>query len=86
MKDFPGSWAEYRVFEGGILQVHHRISTPDALAWTDSAGRCSPAPIRLRLRSPRGPLFRYTAAVRRVAATKSAISPIMRVSSKSLGV
>ncbi|MGH9157151.1 MAG: metallophosphoesterase family protein, partial [Acidimicrobiales bacterium] len=22
VKDFPGSWAEYRVFEGGILQVH----------------------------------------------------------------
>jgi predicted phosphodiesterase len=35
VKDFPGSWAEYRVFEGGILQVHHRISTPDALAWSD---------------------------------------------------
>jgi predicted phosphodiesterase len=35
VKDFPGSWAEYRVFEGGILQIHRRISTPDALAWTD---------------------------------------------------
>jgi Icc protein len=35
VKDFPGSWAEYRVFEGGILQVHHRISTPDALAWSE---------------------------------------------------
>jgi 3',5'-cyclic AMP phosphodiesterase CpdA len=35
VKDFPGSWAEYRVFEGGILQVHHRISAADALAWTD---------------------------------------------------
>ncbi|MEY2448190.1 MAG: 3,5-cyclic-AMP phosphodiesterase [Acidimicrobiaceae bacterium] len=35
VKDFPGSWAEYRVFEGGILQVHRRISTPDALAWTE---------------------------------------------------
>jgi predicted phosphodiesterase len=34
VKDFPGAWAEYRVFEGGILQVFHRISTPDALAWT----------------------------------------------------
>jgi predicted phosphodiesterase len=35
VKDFPGSWAEYRVFEGGVLQVHRRISTPDALRWSE---------------------------------------------------
>ena len=35
VKDFPGAWAEYRVFEGGILQVFHRISTAEALAWTE---------------------------------------------------
>jgi 3',5'-cyclic AMP phosphodiesterase CpdA len=35
VKDFPGSWAEYRVHEGGVLQVHHRISSPDALAWSE---------------------------------------------------
>jgi 3',5'-cyclic AMP phosphodiesterase CpdA len=35
VKDFPGTWAEYRVFEGGVLQVHRRISTPEALAWSD---------------------------------------------------
>jgi 3',5'-cyclic-AMP phosphodiesterase len=35
VKDYPGTWAEYRVFEGGILQVHRRISTPEALAWTE---------------------------------------------------
>jgi predicted phosphodiesterase len=34
-KDYPGVWAEYRVYEGGILQVVNRISTPEALAWTD---------------------------------------------------
>ena len=34
-KDFPGAWAEYRVFEGGILQVMHRISAPEAINWTD---------------------------------------------------
>jgi predicted phosphodiesterase len=34
-KDYPGAWAEYRVFERGILQVMHRISAPDALDWTD---------------------------------------------------
>jgi 3',5'-cyclic-AMP phosphodiesterase len=35
VKDFPGTWAEYRVHEGGIMQVVHRISTPDALAWSE---------------------------------------------------
>jgi hypothetical protein len=35
VKDFPGTWAEYRVHEGGILQVHHRISAPEALAWSE---------------------------------------------------
>ncbi|MHB8671650.1 MAG: metallophosphoesterase family protein [Acidimicrobiales bacterium] len=35
VKDYPGSWAEYRVHEGGILQVHRRISRPDALDWTE---------------------------------------------------
>ncbi|MCU1496073.1 MAG: hypothetical protein JWM47_26 [Acidimicrobiales bacterium] len=35
VKDYPGTWAEYRVHEGGVIQVHHRISTPEALAWTE---------------------------------------------------
>jgi 3',5'-cyclic-AMP phosphodiesterase len=35
VKDFPGSWAEYRVYEGGILQIHRRISAPEALDWTN---------------------------------------------------
>lgn len=35
-KDFPGTWAEYRVYEGGVMQVVHRISSPDALAWSES--------------------------------------------------
>jgi hypothetical protein len=35
VKDFPGSWAEYRVFDGMVLQVHRRISTPAALDWTE---------------------------------------------------
>mgnify|MGYP000577800800 CR=1 FL=1 len=35
VKDYPGTWAEYRVFDGGILQIHRRISTPEALAWTE---------------------------------------------------
>ena len=35
VKDYPGTWAEYRVFDGGVLQVHRRISTPEALDWTE---------------------------------------------------
>ena len=35
VKDYPGTWAEYRVHEGGVLQVHRRISTPAALAWSE---------------------------------------------------
>jgi 3',5'-cyclic AMP phosphodiesterase CpdA len=35
VKDFPGTWAEYRVYEGGVMQVVHRISSPDALAWSE---------------------------------------------------
>ncbi len=35
VKDFPGTWAEYRVYEGGISQVVHRMSSPEALAWSD---------------------------------------------------
>ncbi|MEO6123004.1 MAG: metallophosphoesterase [Ilumatobacteraceae bacterium] len=35
VKDFPGTWAEYRVHEGGVMQVVHRISTPDALRWSE---------------------------------------------------
>jgi Icc protein len=35
-KDFPGSWAEYRVFEGGILQIHRRIhASQPAIEWSE---------------------------------------------------
>ena len=35
VKDFPGTWAEYRVYEGGVMQVVHRISAPEALEWSE---------------------------------------------------
>ena len=38
-KDFPGAWAEYRVFEGGIMQVAHRVLSPEALAWAEATKR-----------------------------------------------
>lgn len=36
-KDYPGSWAEYRVYEGGFTQVVHRIVDPAAMAWSEKA-------------------------------------------------
>ncbi|MGB5759688.1 MAG: metallophosphoesterase [Acidimicrobiales bacterium] len=34
-KDWPGVWAGYAVYEGGIRQVVRRIMRPDAIAWTE---------------------------------------------------
>ena len=42
-KDYPGVWAEYRVYEGGYTQVVRRIPTPAAFAWTERTRPCSPA-------------------------------------------
>lgn len=35
VKDYPGAWAEYRVYEGGYTQVVRRISSPEAREWTE---------------------------------------------------
>lgn len=35
-KDFPGTWAEYRVYEGAVMQIVHRISGTAALRWSES--------------------------------------------------
>ena len=35
VKDYPGAWAEYRIHDGGIVQIEHRASTSEALAWTE---------------------------------------------------
>jgi predicted phosphodiesterase len=34
-KDYPGAWAEYRLYEGGYTQVVRRASAPVAMAWTE---------------------------------------------------
>ena len=34
-KDYPGAWAEYRVYEGGYTQVVRRVAAPAALAWSE---------------------------------------------------
>jgi 3',5'-cyclic AMP phosphodiesterase CpdA len=36
-KDFPGAWAEYRVYEGGYTQVMRRVAVPNARAWSEQA-------------------------------------------------
>ena len=38
-KDYPGQWAGYSVYEGGIRQVVRRIERPDAIAWTQMTSR-----------------------------------------------
>ncbi|MGH9106578.1 MAG: metallophosphoesterase family protein, partial [Acidimicrobiales bacterium] len=38
-KDYPGVWAGYRVFEGGIVQTVRRISSPDVIGWTETTRR-----------------------------------------------
>ena len=34
-KDYPGVWAGYQVYEGGVRQTVWRVADPDCLAWTD---------------------------------------------------
>ncbi len=38
-KDFPGVWAGYEIYEGGIVQMVRRIAAPVALAWTEWSRR-----------------------------------------------
>lgn len=37
-KDYPGVWAGYRVYEGGLVQTVHKIVEPSARAWLDRSG------------------------------------------------
>ncbi len=34
-KDYPGAWAEYRVYEGGYTQVMRRVLEPAAFDWAE---------------------------------------------------
>ena len=57
-KDYPGAWAEYRVYEGGYTQVVRRVTAPDAFDWAETDPRDVPRPLpRLRARRPRRPLL-----------------------------
>lgn len=35
VKDYPGAWAEYRVYESGYVQLTRRIDSPAALEWSE---------------------------------------------------
>jgi Icc protein len=35
VKDYPGAWAEYRIYEGGYTQLTRRVDTTEAMAWTE---------------------------------------------------
>ena len=35
-KDYPGAWAEYRLYEGGYTQEVHRVTTPTAFDWAEA--------------------------------------------------
>ncbi len=39
VKDFPGTWAGYLVYEGGIVQTVRRIMAPDAIGWSQRTAR-----------------------------------------------
>jgi len=34
-KDYPGAWAEYRVYEGGYTQVMRRVAAPAVREWSE---------------------------------------------------
>ena len=36
-KDYPGAWAEYRIYDGGYTQVMRRVVAPAARAWSERA-------------------------------------------------
>jgi Icc protein len=36
-KDYPGAWAEYRIYEGGYTQVVRRVAAPAARDWSERA-------------------------------------------------
>ena len=40
-KDYPGVWAGYVAYEGGLRQVVYRVDRPDCLRWTDYTRRAA---------------------------------------------
>lgn len=40
-KDFPGTWAGYQFFEGGVVQTVRRVGEPTVMRWTDHTRRAA---------------------------------------------
>jgi 3',5'-cyclic AMP phosphodiesterase CpdA len=38
-KDYPGTWAGYLVYEGGVVQTVRRVMAPEAIRWTQRTAR-----------------------------------------------
>jgi Icc protein len=38
-KDYPGGWAGYKIYEGGVVQFVRRTARPDVIAWTEATRR-----------------------------------------------
>src|ERR1019366_8847064 len=38
-KDYPGVWAGYKIYDGGLVQSVRRISRPDVISWTEATRR-----------------------------------------------
>jgi Icc protein len=38
-KDYPGGWAGYKIYEGGIVQVARRTMRTDVIGWTEATRR-----------------------------------------------
>ena len=38
-RDFPGTWAGYELYEGGLVQTTYRIAEPSVIRWTDYTRR-----------------------------------------------
>lgn len=36
VKEYPGAWAEYHVYEGGYVQIGRRVAAHDAMHWAES--------------------------------------------------
>ena len=65
VKDYPGAWAEYRVYEGGYVQLTRRIDAPAALGLDrEDARHVRRSVSRLRARRGRRSLLRSSRSER----------------------
>lgn len=39
LKEYPGTWAEYRIYDGGFVQASRRIASAQARAWSEPTRR-----------------------------------------------